>query len=205
MVVFSSDNGPETSWKQRIEDFQHFSSGPYRGGKRDIYEGGHRVPFFVRWPAGIKQPGRTWSGLVCQTDLLATLADVLDEKLPDNSGEDSQSFKSVLSDPQSRHSRLPLISHAANGRFAITDGHWKMVLPHRKSESELYDLLTDPGESKNVIVAEPDVAATLQQKITDIVCNGRTTRGPIVSNETGHWPDLAWFTSEEYAKRAQAK
>ena len=76
MIVFSSDNGPETAWKKRIKEFDHRSSYIYRGGKRDIYEGGHRVPMFVRWPAGIKNPGRDWDKVVGQIDLLATVAEV---------------------------------------------------------------------------------------------------------------------------------
>lgn len=203
LIVFSSDNGPENSWKKRIEDFKHHSSGPYRGGKRDIYEGGHRVPFFVRWPAGIKQPGRKWDGLISQTDLLATFAEILGAKIPNNAGEDSQSFASVLFDQQTKHARLPLISHAANGRFAITDGHWKLVMPHRKTKSELYDLSTDPNESKNVIADHAELAASLEKKITDIVCSGRTTLGAGVPNDTGYWNDLSWIKSAVYDKRSR--
>ena len=95
LIVFSSDNGPENPWKKRIEQHQHYSSGPYRDGKRSIYEGGHRVPFIVRWPEVVK-PGSVWDGPVCQTDLLATFADILGVKLPDNAGEDSVSFHGAL-------------------------------------------------------------------------------------------------------------
>jgi arylsulfatase A len=198
MVVFSSDNGPENSWKKRIDDFNHHSNGGYRGGKRDIYEGGHRVPFFVRWSNGIKQPGRPWDGLIGQTDLLATLADIIDAKLPDNAGEDSQSFASVLQNPKSKHVRLPVISHGANGRFAITAGNLKLVMPHRKAKVEFYDLTTDPGETQNIAAASPELVASLQKKITDIVCNGRSTRGAGQPNDTGHWNDLTWITPARY-------
>ena len=198
MVVFSSDNGPENSWKQRITDFGHHSSGPYRGGKRDIYEGGHRVPFFVRWPAGIRQPGRAFDGLVGQTDLLATFAELLGATLTDDAGEDSRSFLSVLTDASSKRKRLPLICHGANGRFAITDGRWKLVMPHRKAKAELYDLSSDPAETKNVAAEHPKQVAALKQKITEIVCNGRTTPGTPRSNDTGHWKDLTWIGPAEY-------
>ena len=50
LVLLTSDNGPENTWKQRNEKYRHHSSGRFRGGKRSIYEGGHRVPFFIRWP-----------------------------------------------------------------------------------------------------------------------------------------------------------
>jgi len=200
LIVFTSDNGPENSWRQRITEFNHASNAGFRGGKRDIYEGGHRVPFFVRWPAGIEQPGRRSDSLIGQTDLLATFADILDTKLPNGAGEDSQSFAAILFDPESKHERLPVVNHGAKGRFAITEGTWKLILPHRKANAELYDLTADPGETTNVIVQHPDRAASLQQKITEIVCHGRTTPGQPVANDTGYWNDLSWLTPGGYKK-----
>ncbi|MDG2124812.1 MAG: sulfatase-like hydrolase/transferase, partial [Verrucomicrobiales bacterium] len=198
MVVFTSDNGPEKSWKQRIGDFGHHSSGPYRGGKRDIYEGGHRVPFLVRWPAGIKQPGRSTGQLVGQVDLLATFAEIAGGSLPVTAAPDSQSFAHILTDPDASHTRLPLINHAANGRFAVTRGHWKLVMPHRKSRAELYDLKTDPSESVDLADKHPERILALTSLITQIVCTGRSTPGPKLSNDTGHWPDLKWISPTDY-------
>ena len=201
IVIFSSDNGPERSWVQRIEEFGHDSSHVYRGGKRDIYEGGHRVPFFVRWPNGIQQPGRSFNGVVGQIDLLATIADVMDISLPENAGEDSQSFYSVLTDAHAEHRRAPLINHSSRGRFAITDGNWKLVLPHGKSGRELYDLAMDPAEEQNVAAMHPRIMASLQEKATNIVLNGRTTPGAVQANDTGHWPDLTWISKTNYVTR----
>lgn len=198
LIVFTSDNGPESSWKQRIDDFGHHSNGIYREGKRSIYEGGHRVPFFIRWPGGILSPGRSWNRPVGQTDLLATLAEIVDVKLPDDAGEDSHSFATVLFNPVSNRERLPLINHSATGRFAITEGTWKLVMPHRKLGAELYDLATDPGETTNVIDQQPLIALELQTKITEIVRNGRTTSGAPQSNDTGYWDDLKWMSDQEY-------
>ncbi len=196
IVFYTSDNGPEKSWQQRIKEFEHDSRGQFRGGKRDIYEGGHRVPFLVRWPAGIKQPGRTFDGLVGQIDLLATLAELTKAEFLSNAGEDSQSFLSVLRDPDSNHQRLPLINHAANGRFAITRGSWKLIMPHNKLSAELYDLAADPQETQSVIADHAEVAKSLTKQITDIVQNGRTTPGQAQSNDTGHWSDLTWIKNE---------
>ena len=196
MVIYTSDNGPEKSWQARIKEFEHDSRGQFRGGKRDIYEGGHRVPFLIRWPAGIKQPGRTFDGLVGQIDLLATLAELTSTQLPADAGEDSQSFLSVLSDSNPNHQRLPLINHAANGRFAITEGNWKLVMPHRKLKAELYDLATDQRETKNVIADQAETVRSLTKKITDIVQNGRTTSGPTQANDTGLWSDLTWIKKD---------
>ena len=198
MVVFTSDNGPEKSWKQRITDFNHYSNGPFRGGKRDIYEGGHRVPFFIRWPKGIKDPGRTNECLIGQTDLLATFAELVDAELPAGAGEDSQSFASMLFDSEIQRKRVPLINHSASGRFSITEGKWKLILPHKKIERELYDLAADPGESMNVLDRHPDVAKSLEAKITRIVLDGRSTDGEQQSNDTGYWNDLTWITPSDY-------
>jgi arylsulfatase A len=200
MVVFSSDNGPENSWKQRIDDFGHHSSGPYRGGKRDIYEGGHRVPFFVRWPNGIFSPGRSFSGLICQTDLLATFARITGATLPDDAGEDSQSFATVLKNPVSNFSRQPIVSHGSTGRFSITAGTMKLIMPHRKSKGELFDLASDPGETKNLANMQPEFGFRLMQQLTDIVCNGRTTPGTKQPNDTGYWKDLTWLSEARYDK-----
>lgn len=201
MIVFTSDNGPENSWRQRIEDFNHRSNANFRGGKRDIYEGGHRVPFFIRWPAGIKSPGRTWDGLVGQTDVFSTIADIIDYELPNDAGEDSHSFAEVLFNQNADHQRLPLINHAANGRFAITDGEWKLIFPHRKTKAELYNLPGDPNESLNVAEDHPEIVTDLTEKITKIVSHGRTTAGLPASNDTDYWKDLTWISEEEYTKK----
>jgi len=204
MIVFSSDNGPEKSWKTRIEEFNHDSSHIYTGGKRDIYEGGHRVPFFVRWPGGIKQPGRKWDKLVGQVDLLATLADLLGTKLPDIAGEDSQSFANVLTNPKADYARQPLINHSMKGRFAITEGDWKLILPFDKLKMELYNLAEDPAEKNNLAAKHPDHVARLKKKVTDIVLNGRTTPGAPQLNDTGYWKSLQWITEDQYDTAVKA-
>lgn len=206
MIVFSSDNGPEKSWQGRIEEFNHDSSYIYRGGKRDIYEGGHRLPFFVRWPGGIKQPGRKWDKLVGQVDLLATFAELLGKKLPDTAGEDSQSFAAVLTDPKADYDRRPLINHGSSGRFAVTEGNWKLILPFGKLETELYDLGSDPVEENNVAAKYPGHVERLKKKITDIVLSGRTTAGAEQKNDTGYWNHLKWITEVEYnGRQAEGK
>ncbi len=205
MILYSSDNGPESSWKQRIEEFGHDSSDIYQGGKRDIYDGGHRVPFFARWPAGIKNPGRKVDALVGQIDILATLAEITGAGIPANAAEDSQSFANLLTNPETEHRRLPLINHASNGRFAITEGAWKLTLPHGTGKkknaaaaAELYDLSTDPGEETNLIAEHPEIAADLEKKATAIVVTGRTTPGEPQPNDTGHWCDLTWISEDSY-------
>ncbi len=198
LIFFSSDNGPERSWIERIEEFNHDSSGIYKEGKRSIYEGGHRVPFFARWPAGIKSPGRSWEKLVGQVDILATVAELIGAEIPHEAGEDSQSFYSVLRDPKSDAKRLPLLNHSINGRFSITEGKWKLIMPHKNLKRELYDLENDPGEENNVYAKNAEIAANLERKITEIVTRGRTTPGAKQPNDTGYWNDLAWLSEDEY-------
>ena len=199
LVVFTSDNGPETTWKQRTAKFNHQSNGQYREGKRSIYEGGHRVPFFIRWPAGVAKPGRSYDGPVCQTDLLATFAELLGAKLPAAAGEDSQSFLQVLKEDTTLE-RVPMIHHSSSGGFAIREGRWKLVMEAKKSQRELYDLASDPGESNNVIAEYPEVAKRLRQTLTRIVVNGRSTPGDPVSNDTGYWSDLSWMNETDYRR-----
>ncbi|WP_412758359.1 sulfatase-like hydrolase/transferase, partial [Legionella bozemanae] len=87
-MVFTSDNGcaPYAGAKE-LEEKGHFPSGPLRGYKADAWEGGHRVPFIVRFPGFVK-PNTRCEMLVQQSDLMATLAEMLETKLPDNAGED---------------------------------------------------------------------------------------------------------------------
>lgn len=203
IVIFTSDNGPENTWRTRKARFQHASNHIYREGKRSIYEGGHRVPFFIRWPNGILEPGRAWNECVCQTDLMATIADLLSVQLPDAAGEDSQSLLPVLMNSK-LPSRRPSIHHAANGRFAIRDGQWKLVLPHKLATVELYNLKVDPSETRNLAADQPNIVRALTQLATKIVCDGRTTDGPRQANDTQFWTDLAWLRPEQYEQAAVA-
>jgi len=193
MVIFTSDNGPENTWKERAPKYQHQSNGIYREGKRSIYEGGHRVPFIIRWPAQVKA-GRTWNQPVCQTDILATCAELTNATLPANAGEDSVSFLDVLTEKNQQPERPPMIHHSSQGRYAIRAGKWKLVMESRREKKrELYDLETDPRESRNVLEQHSETASKLAEQITAIVNRGRTTAGPAVENDTPWWPDLTWI------------
>ncbi len=194
LVIFTSDNGPERSWEQRIEEFNHDSSHIYKEGKRSIYEGGHRVPFFMRWPAKIPA-GSQYEGVASQTDLLATFADILDVNLADHEGEDSVSLLPALKNPSTNLARSAIISHAANGRFAISDGEWKLIMPHQKLDYELYNLKRDPGEETNLYGKHAHIQDRLEKRITAMVQNGRTTPGSVQKNDVPWWPDLTWISN----------
>lgn len=211
LVLVTSDNGPETTYRERLKRYAHASAGGLRGGKRDLYEGGHRVPFIVRWP-GVVEPGSISSQLVCQTDLLATLAQIVGVELEPDEGEDSVSFLPVLrgDDPSPRP---PVIHHSASGHFAIRDERWKLNMIRGSGGSlqprfvepqpgehlfELYDLSTDLGETLDLAAERQDVVDRLRSKITEILDSGRSTEGPPVANDGGNrWPGVSWVASAE--------
>ena len=200
-MIFTCDNGPENPWKAHLEDYGHDSRGGYREGKRSVYEGGHRVPFLIRWPDGIKDPGRTCDGLVGQIDLMATIAEVVGTSLPNDAGEDSQSFAPVLFDATASHERLPLINHGNGGesRYAITLDNWKLIMPSKKHpKAELYNLAADKAEQNNVIKEHPEQVKKLKKHINQIITRGRTTPGEPQPNDTGHWKELFWMKAESY-------
>ena len=198
LVVFTSDNGPENTWSRRIELFDHYSAGPYREGKRSIYEGGHRVPFLVRYPARVAA-GRRLDDPVCQTDILATVADLLTPSLlttrPKIASASSRNYlgKKV----RCATNRSSIIRHkvSCNSKRRL-----ELVLPHRDKPMELYHLSEDPSETKNVLVNHQDVAKRLEQEITEIVVSGRTRPGDPVPNDTPYWDDLKWMTKEQYQR-----
>lgn len=204
MVIFTSDNGPEKTYIKRNELYQHFSAGKLRGGKRDIYEGGHRVPFLIRWPAMIKA-GRKCDEPVCQTDFLATFADILDIPLSDNEGEDSYSlYPSFTSDNFDTPLRGPIIHHSISGYFAIRHGPWKLNMfrggtkPQKVKAGmppmELYHLKDDLKESNNLYNKHPEKVKELTKEITAIVKNGRSTTGKKVPNDGPQWwKQLNWI------------
>ena len=193
MVIFTSDNGPERTWEKRVGLYGHHSNGIYREGKRSIYEGGHRVPFIIRWPAKVKANSK-WNEPVCQTDLLATFAGMLGKSLPENAGEDSDSFYGVLAGTKETSLRVPMVHHSSQGRFAVRQGKWKLVMEDaRKNKRELYDLSADPRETKNLISEHPDIERQLATKLTALINNGRSTSGKSQKNDTPLWRDLVWI------------
>lgn len=182
LVILSSDNGPENNWKDQITYYDHYSSYVFRDGKRSLYEGGHRVPFLVRWP-GVVAPGRKIDATISQADILATFADMLDVTIPNRMGEDSYSFLSALvSDDYPKPLRAPIIMHQGGGRFGIRMGDWKL---HMTSSPKLYNLVSDIGEEDDVYAQNKEIADSLQNILTSYILAGRSTRGTAVSNDGG--------------------
>jgi arylsulfatase A len=198
LVVFTSDNGcsPEANFPL-LQERGHFPSGKYRGHKADIYEGGHRVPFIVRWPGQV-EAGRKTDALACLTDVYATLESITGQEKRAIGGEDSFSLLPVL-EGASTSGRDTLISHSIGGSFAMRQGPWKLCLcsgsggwsDPREGEAkkrglppmQLYHLANDPGEKKNLVDDEPEKVKALLRLLDKQVRNGRCTPGPQLKND----------------------
>ncbi len=198
LVIVTSDNGcaPVAKIDEMIAK-GHYPSGPLRGHKADIFEGGHRVPMIVRWPGHVK-PGTRSDRLVGLMDLMATCAEIVGAKLPDGAGEDSVSILPTLRG-QDQPPRLPLVHHSANGSFAIRQGPWKLAfcpdsggwsIPRPGTEEarklpdrQLYNLSDDLAETKNLLAQYPDVVARLTKTMQTYATSGRSTTGEPQKNE----------------------
>jgi arylsulfatase A len=200
LVIFSCDNG--TSKIADIEGLQkqgHFPSAHLRGSKADIWDGGHRVPFIVRWPDGGVKAGSTTDQLVCLSDFFATTAEMLGAKIPAAAAEDSYSFFAKLRGGRSDQPRQAIIHHSISGHFAIRQDNWKLCLarasggwsmPNEKEalkrgfpDVQLYDMDADVGEANNLQAMHPERTRQLIALLEQYVARGRSTPGHPQSND----------------------
>ncbi len=200
LIVVTSDNGcsPQAKYEELLPK-GHNPSYVFRGHKADIFDGGHRVPFIVRWPARVKAGAKS-DQTVCLLDLMATAAEIVGTKLPDNAGEDSVSFFPALLGTDKAPLREAIVHHSINGSFSIRQGQWKLELcadsggwsapkPGSKEAqglpaSQLYDLSTDIGEQKNLVAEKPEIVARLTALLEKYVADGRSTPGAPQQNTT---------------------
>lgn len=198
LVIITSDNGcsPQAGFPE-LEGKGHDPSHVFRGHKADIYEGGHRIPFLVRWPARVAA-GRTSAQTLCLTDLMRTVADILQVSLPDNAAEDSVSFLPALLGRDRGPLREATVHHSINGSFAIRQGKWKLAFcpgsggwtsprPGQDDASklplvQLFDLEADIGETRNLQAEHPEVVAQLTQLMEKYAREGRSTPGVAQAN-----------------------
>jgi arylsulfatase A len=187
IVIFSADNGPEHYAYARDAKHGHWSSEPLRGLKRDIYEGGHRVPFIIRWPK-LTKPGSVSDALVSQIDLMATLAEALKVDLPSDAAEDSHSLLPLLRGDVDRV-RTTHVHNTSAKNYAIRHGDWLLIdaktgYQSRRADDwesrheypadddaavELYNLVDDPGQRRNLAAAQPDRVGELQALLKSIL------------------------------------
>lgn len=194
IIVLTSDNGCSTAADfAELKTYGHNPSYIFRGNKADVYEGGHRIPFIVKWPAQVKAAsvsGQT----VCLTDFMATCAEILGTTLPDNAGEDSNSLLPIL---QGKDNKVPvreaIVHHSINGSFSIRQGKWKLEFcagsggwsypkpndPVIKTlpPFQLYDLDKDKAEKNNVVDQNPEIVSRLTKLMEKYIEDGRSTPG----------------------------
>ncbi len=199
VVMFTSDNGcAPYAGVTELEAQGHFPSAQFRGYKADIWEGGHRVPFLVRWPGKIQAGGHS-AQLACLSDLLATSAELVGEKLPDNAGEDSVSLLPALLGTDQAPLHEALVHHSNNGRFAIRQGNWKLELcpgsggwaaptdPNALKQGlpalQLYNMHDDIGERVNLQAQDAELVTRLTKLLEKIVADGRSTPGAPQTND----------------------
>ena len=200
LVICTSDNGcAPYIGVARLEKQGHFPSERRRGYKADIWDGGHRIPLLARWPGKIA-PGSWSDQLVCLNDLMATCAEMLSVRLPDNAGEDSVSILPALLGKADKPLREAVVHHSMDGCFAIRQGRWKLELcassggwsaPRPGSEEarhlppvQLYDMAKDVGERANEYKAHPEIVERLTKLLQKYIADGRSTPGEPQKNDT---------------------
>lgn len=214
LVIFTADNGcaPYIGVKD-LEQMGHYPSGPLRGYKADAWEGGHRVPFIVRWP-GVVKPGSVCGQLVYQADFLRTFADMFGVKLPDNAGEDSFSLMPLLRG-EDKPIRENAVSASIGGIPAVRSGSWKYIPApgsggwgsggDQSQPVQLYNLAEDLGETKNLAAAMPEKVAEMKVLLEKLITDGRSTPGVIQKNdvEVKRYPDASAATPKKKEKAAK--
>jgi arylsulfatase A-like enzyme len=190
LIVFTSDNGgvvnPNNANAKGAMEAGLAINGPLRGGKHDEWEGGFREPFLVRWPGHVPA-GSVSDQVLSITDVLATLAAVLDVPLPAGQAEDSFNMLAAWTGSAAAPSRAPVIIQSADATYAIRSGDWKLIervdapafehrnrrkaeLAERKrrqaaQHDELFNLREDPTEQHDVSAAHPEIVTELKSQL----------------------------------------
>jgi arylsulfatase A len=179
LVLFTSDNGfASYVGAKELEQQGHYPSGPLRGYKSSAFEGGHREPFIVRWPAKVAA-GSTCDQLVHHADLIATLAEIWGTTLPPEAGEDSFSFVPLLKGSK-QPTREHAVSCAAAGTPSLRLGQWKYIAAQ---PAQLYDLANDLGETKNLAATEAVRLEAMKTQFEKLITAGRSTPGTPQKND----------------------
>ena len=194
IVIFTADNGHShyTGWEKLVAA-GHMPSGPYRGHKGDVWEGGHRVPLVVRWPKHVKA-GASSRHLVCLTDIFATCAEVVGADPPTDGAEDSLSFLPSALGVAKVDGRTSMVNHSNHGEFAYRDGPWKLVFKKsgrnleqargKPTIAELYNLDSDIAEQNDVIQKHPEIARRMTEGLKTLIERGVSRPGQQGANDT---------------------
>lgn len=203
IIVFTSDNGTAL-WAdiKTLESKGHMTSYIFRGYKADLYEGGHRIPCFLSWPARIRKP-HVVRQTICLNDFYATFAAVTGYKIADNEAEDSYNLLPALLKPGYRKIiREATVHQSVNGNLAIRKGDWKLLMtpgsggwsfprPGKEEKGlppvQLFNMKNDPSEQKNLQAEYPEIVKELTELLKKYIEDGRSTPGIPQKNE-GEFP-----------------
>ncbi|NJB83670.1 sulfatase family protein [Wenyingzhuangia aestuarii] len=208
MVIFTADNG--TSPKAQLGEMQakgHYTSWIYRGLKGTLWEGGHRMPFLVRWPQ-VAKANTVSNKPICTTDFFATCAEVTGVDLKDNEAEDSFSFLSALKGNDKRDKDRIITHHSDKGVFAVRQGKWKLMMDHKGGSPRanpkdklqpvknidtvlLFDMEKDAIESTNLSKEHPEIVIHLKKELARIIKRGRSNEGKNQPTDLND-PNLKW-------------
>ncbi len=183
LLIVASDNGP----REGVNG--HKPAAELRGLKSHTWEGGHRITFIARWPGKI-EPGRVCDEPICLSDLLATCAAIVGDKLPDDAGQDSYNvLPALLGEPLDEPIREAIVSHSVKGVFTVRQGPWKLIAentdsggwvtppgtgPHPGAPGQLYNLDLDPAEQDNLFAIRPDIVSRLTSLLRKYKQTGRS-------------------------------
>jgi len=183
IVILSSDNGPvvDDGYKDQAVELlgEHQPAGVYRGGKYSSFEGGTRVPGMLSWPGTVK-PGVS-DKLLCQIDMVATFAGMLEVQIPANAAPDSENHLNAWLNRDGK-GREYLVQQNVQNNLSIQDGQWKFIAPSKGpayskltntefgnlDKDQLYDLTKDSGEKVNLATSHLDQVARLKAKLEQI-------------------------------------
>jgi arylsulfatase A-like enzyme len=189
LVIMTSDNGAPWEKRDMEENGGHWANRLMRGQKSDAYEGGHRVPFLVRWPGKVK-PATVSDAPICHTDLFATCCAAAGISVPKDAAEDSFAIQPALQGKKGNAAVRPhLVHHSGSGLFAIRQDRWKLVeglgsggftLPAKIApqpggpQGQLFDIQQDPNEREDLYLKHPEQVARLTTLLNQIRDQGRT-------------------------------
>ena len=228
LVIVSSDNGTSsgTAKIKQLQKMGHYPSAQFRGSKADIWDGGHRVPFFASWPRQIEAKS-THNNIVCFTDVMETLANIAGYELSEKEGVDSQSFLPAFSGKKTK--RTDIIHHSINGYFAYRKNNWKMVaVPGsggwtapktdiKKAQKatdpienyQLYDMGQDESEEENLAQKYPKRVLKMRKKLGDLIRQGSSSKGKKGTNDVPiiieKWGPKNVIIDDEFIKRDDIK
>ena len=167
LVIFSADNGPEHYAYARLKNFDHRSAGPLRGVKRDLWEGGHRVPTIIRWPSQVPA-GKVDSGLISQIDLYATIAGVVGADIPAGSAEDSYNQIALITG-KGPSARDTLVHNTNANGYAVRHGDWVLIAAKTGAISKVPEWFeTAEGYTQNEQAGEPERVKDLTERLQGI-------------------------------------